>query len=417
MSAPESVAIVGGSLAGLTVAESLRRLGYTGSITMIGEEPHHPYDRPPLSKQVLSGKWEPEKTMLRGSEQIEALGLDLRLGVLATAVDRERRRVTLSDGEEVGYDVLVAATGLRPRWLPMFRDMAGVHVLRTLEDCLGLQADFTPDRRVLVIGAGFLGTEIAATLRDLGATVSLVDVVTEPLTLQLGPELGMLVAELHQSRGVDLRVGVGVAEAASTDGRVSQVTLTDGSRLEVDLVVLAIGTVPATEWLEGTGLDLTGGLVCDTMCRAAADVYAVGDVARWPQRETGALLRVESRANAVEQAQAAAHNILAGPDAQEEYRPVNFGWTDQYDAKIQIYGHRTPVSQFCLLEGDPADGRFAGAYLHEGRITGVVGWNAVRMLRSYQKLPYTDADPGLGLEPYQPRIRRDDDDQALAGRG
>lgn len=415
MSAPRSVAIVGASIAGLTTAESLRRLGYDGPISLIGDELHDPYDRPPLSKQILSGKWQPEKAALRRSAQLDRLELDFRRGVRATGVDLDRRRLTLSDGAVLDYETLVVATGLRPRRLPMFQGMTGVHVLRTMDDCLALQADLNPDRRVVVIGAGFLGTEIAATTRELGARVCLVDVVTEPLTLQLGPELGQLVADLHVRHGVDVRVGVGAADVRAADGRVSSIVLTDGTELDTDLVVLAIGTVPATEWLEGCGLDLTGGLVCDAACRAAADVYAVGDVARWPHDLVGGLLRVESRTNAVEQAQLVAHNIVAPADDAQSYRPVTFGWTDQYDVKIQIYGHRAPISEFCLLEGSPAEDKFIGAFRHDGMITAVVGWNNARGLRDYRDAVFTSADPDL--QPYHPDLHRDDEDEALAGLG
>lgn len=415
MNAPRSVVIVGGSLAGLTTAESLRRLGYDGPICLIGEELHDPYDRPPLSKQILSGKWQPAKAALRRPGQVEALQLDLRRGVAATDVDLDRHRVRLDDGEEVEYGALVVATGLRPRRLPAFDGMAGIHVLRTLDDCFALKAELGPERRVVVIGAGFLGTEIAATARQLGAQVSLVDVVPEPLTLQLGPELGRLVADLHTRRGVDVRVGVGAADVRATDGRVSQLVLSDGTCLDTDLVVLAIGTVPATGWLEGSGLDLTGGVLCDAGCRAAADVFAAGDVARWPHETVGGLLRVESRTNAVEQAQLVARNLLAPIDEAESYRPVTYGWTDQYDVKIQIYGHRTSVSEFVLLEGSPAEDKFVGAFRHNGTISGVVGWNSARAIRDYRELVFTAADPEL--RPFHPDLHRDDEDQALAGLG
>jgi 3-phenylpropionate/trans-cinnamate dioxygenase ferredoxin reductase component len=415
VNAPRSVAIVGGSIAGLTTAESLRRLGFDGRISLIGDELHDPYDRPPLSKQILCGKWQPEKAALRRPGQVDALELDFRHGVTATGVELDRHRVLLADGDSVEYDALVVATGLRPRRLPAFAGMAGVHVLRTLDDCLALQAELSSDRRVTVIGAGFLGTEIAATARQMGAQVSLVDVVSEPLTLQLGPELGQLVADLHAQHGVDVRVGVGASDVYAADGRVSRIVLSDGTHLGTDLVVLAIGTVPATEWLETSGLDLTGGLLCDAGCRAAADVFAVGDVARWPHATVGGLLRVESRTNAVEQAQLVARNILVPVDAAEAYRPVTFGWTDQYDVKIQIYGHRSPVSDFVMLEGSPAEDKFIGAFRHNGTITGVVGWNNPRALRDYRDRVFTKADPDL--EPYHPDLHRDNEDQALAGLG
>jgi len=410
-----SVVIVGGSLAGLTTAEMLRRLGFDGAIVIVGEEVHPPYDRPPLSKQVLSGQWQPEKANLRRPEQLTSLGLDFRHGVSATGVDLADGRLTLSDREQLRYDALVVATGLRPRRLPMFDGMAGVHVLRTLDDCVALKQDLAPGRRVVVIGAGFLGTEIASTVRKIGADVTLIDVVSEPLTLQLGPELGRLVADLHLRNGVQARLGVGVADARATNGRVSSIALSDGTRIETDLVVLAIGTVPATEFLDGSGLDLAGGLVCDATCRAAANVFAAGDVARWPYPPAGGMVRVESRTNAVEQAQVVARNILAREGESQEYSPITFGWTDQYDVKIQIYGHRAPASDFCLLEGSAEEDKFVGAFRHEGKITAVVGWNSPRALRNYRAVVHADADPSLA--PYQPERRGADENEALAGLG
>lgn len=415
MSVVRSVVIVGGSLAGLTTAEMLRRLGFDDSITIVSDEIHPPYDRPPLSKQVLSGLWPAEKAALRRPEQLSALGVDFRRGASAIGVDLDGCTVTLSDREQLSYDALVVATGLRPRRLPMFHGMAGVHVLRTLEDCAALRDDLAPGRRVLVIGAGFLGTEIASTARKLGSHVTLIDVMTEPLTLQLGPELGRLVAELHRRNGVQARLGVGVADAQAADGRVSSVALTDGTQLETDVVVLAIGTVPATEFLATSGLDLTGGLVCDATCRAAANVFAAGDVARWPYPPAGGLVRVESRTNAVEQAQVVARNVLARDGESEAYSPITFGWTDQYDAKIQIYGHRVPTSDFCLLEGSPAQDKFVGAFCHQGKITAVVGWNSPRALRNYRAVVHTDADPLLA--PYRPELCREDENEAFAGLG
>lgn len=390
MTAPRHVAIVGASVAGLTAAESLRkREGFDGRITLIGDEPHLPYDRPPLSKQVLSGKWEPERAALRRAADIEALQLDLLMGHKAVALRPSQRTVELAAGAAVDCDAVVIATGIVPRQLPFLRDVAGVHLLRTLDDCLALRADLLAAQRVIVVGAGFLGTETAATARGFGCDVVLVDIVSEPLTLQLGPEMGRLVAELHRANGVDLRTGVGVDRPIVQDGRIRGLVLADGAEVAADVVVVAVGSTPATGWLQGAGLDLSNGVICDPNCQAAPSVYAAGDVACWPHRHVGGLVRVEQRTNAAEQAQAVAHNLLAGEGQQQPYAPINFAWTDQYDVKIQMYGHRGPDSTFCLLEGSPEENKFVGAYRAAGRIEAVLAWNSPRALLRYRELAFT----------------------------
>jgi 3-phenylpropionate/trans-cinnamate dioxygenase ferredoxin reductase component len=385
MSGPRRIAIVGASVGGLTTAESLRRDGFDGVITLIGDEVHLPYDRPPLSKQVLSGKWAPDRASLRRETQIAALELDLRTGTKATRLRPGQRRVELDDGRSVECDAIVIATGLRPRRLPMFRGLDGVHVVRTIDDALALRAAVLAAERVVVVGAGFLGTEIAATVREMGPAVTLVDLVPEPVTLQLGQQLGRLVARLHADHGVGLRMNAAVAEPIVDKGRVRGLVLTDGSRVPADLVVTAIGSAPATDWLRGAGLDLTDGIVCDATCRAAPGVFAVGDVASWPHRHVGGRIRVEQRTNAAEQAQAVARNLLAGSGARP-YAPVNFAWTDQYTVKIQMYGHRTAGARFTLIEGTPGEDRFVGAYVTGERVTAVVGWNSPKSLVRHREL-------------------------------
>lgn len=385
MSGPRRIAIVGASVGGLTTAESLRRLGFDGVITLIGDEVHLPYDRPPLSKQVLSGKWTPDRASLRRETEIAALELDLRIATKATRLRPGLRQLELDDGSAVECAAIVIATGLRPRRLPALHGLGGVHVVRTIDDTLALRGAVLEAGRVVVVGAGFLGTEIAATIRQMGPAVTLVDLVPEPVTLQLGQEMGRLVAGLHRDHGVDLRMNAGVAEPIGDKGRIRGVVLTDGSRVPADLVVTAIGAVPATDWLRGAGLDLTDGLVCDAMCRAAPGVYAVGDVARWTHGHVGGQIRVEQRTNAAEQAQAVARNLLAGSGARP-YAPLNFAWTDQYTVKIQIYGHRTAGATFSLIEGSPGEDRFVGAYRDGERVTAVVGWNSPKSLARHREL-------------------------------
>jgi NADPH-dependent 2,4-dienoyl-CoA reductase/sulfur reductase-like enzyme len=390
MSGLRRIAIVGASVGGLTTAESLRRHGFDGVISLIGDEVHLPYDRPPLSKQVLSGKWTPDRASLRRAADIAALELDLRTGTKATGLRPGLRQVELDDGKAVECDAAVIATGLRPRRLTMLHGLAGVHVVRTIDDSLALRAAVLEAERVIVVGAGFLGTEIAATIREAGPRVTVVDLVPEPVTRQLGQEMGRMVAQLHRDHGVEVRMGVGVAEPIADNNRIRGLVLTDGARLLADVVVTAIGSVPATQWLHGAGLDLTDGLVCDAMCRAAPGVYAVGDVARWPHANVGGHIRIEQRTNAAEQAQAVARNLLAGSGARP-YAPLNFSWTDQYDVKIQVYGHRRADATFTLIEGSRREGRFVGAYTDGGRVTAVVGWNSPKSLLRHRELVQADA--------------------------
>jgi NADPH-dependent 2,4-dienoyl-CoA reductase/sulfur reductase-like enzyme len=380
----DRIVVVGASTAGLTAADTLRREGFTGTLTLVGEEPHLPYDRPPLSKQVLAGAWPPDRTALRRDADLQRLGLDLRLGCRAAGLDTAARTVTLAGGERLGYDGLVIATGLRPRRLPFGHQLAGVHVLRTLDDALALRAELLAGPRLVVIGAGFLGSEIAATARGLGLEVALVDVEATPLAAQVGGRIGALVADLHRDRGVRLHLGRRVSELAGEHGRVTAVVLDDGTRLPAEAVVVAIGSVPATEWLAGSGLPLGDGVICDETCRAAPRVYAAGDVARWPNPMGPA--RLEQRTNATQQAIAAARNLLAGPDGATPYTPTPFGWTDQYDTKIQLHGRAPAGAEVDVVDGDPGSGRFVARYRVDGRVVGVLGWNSPRALLQFRGL-------------------------------
>ncbi|WP_327159124.1 NAD(P)/FAD-dependent oxidoreductase [Streptomyces tubercidicus] len=380
----DRIVLVGASAAGLTAADALRRDGFTGSLTMVGEELWAPYDRPPLSKQVLAGTWEPERTVLRQEADLGRLKLDLRLGCRATGLDPAARTVTLADGDRLPYDGLLLATGLRPRRLPFGHDLAGVHVLRTLDDALTLRAQWGSGPRVVVIGAGFLGSEIAATARGLGLDVALVDPEPAPLARQVGTWVGGLVADLHRDHGVRLHMGRGVTELTGACGRVTAVVLDDGTRLPADVVVVAIGSVPAVDWLADSGLSLGDGVRCDSHCRAAPGVYAAGDVANWPDPATGGRVRLEQRMNATDQARAAARNLLADPGGSEPYAPIPFGWTDQYDAKIQFHGRFPADAQVECVDGDPRSRAFVALYRLRGRVVGALGWNSARALRAYR---------------------------------
>ena len=376
------VVIVGASAAGLTAAEALRRRGYDGKLTLIGDEPHPPYDRPPLSKQILAGTWEPEEIVLRSSEALSELGADLLLGHTAIGLDTAARQVLLDGGGSVGYDALVIATGVTPRQLPG-ANLAGVHLLRTLDDALTLRAHLLARPKVAVIGAGFLGAEVAAVAREMGLEVTLVDPLPVPMHRQFGARIGALIAALHRDHGVSLRLGTGVSRFRQAAGRVAAVELTDGSVIDAGLVVVAVGAAPATGWLAGSGLSLADGVVCNSRCQASSRIYAAGDVASWYNPHFGARMRLEHRMNATEQGIAVAGSLL-GDDLA--FAPVPYFWTDQYDTKIQAYGIFPPDAEFQIISGDPGERRFTAAYGRGGTVTGVLGWNSPREVRRLRQL-------------------------------
>lgn len=382
----ESVTIVGASLAGLRAAETFRRSGFEGTITMIGDEQHQPYDRPPLSKQVLAGEWEPDRTALTTPEKLDDLELDLRFGVRAIAFDLSHRRLTLDDGRDLTVDGLLIATGARCRTLPGTDQLGGVHVLRGLDDCLALRADFeSSPSRVVVIGAGFIGAEVAATARTRGLDVTLVEQETTPLARALGEQIGQVCADLHRDHGVDLRTGVGVA-SIDGDGHVTGVTLADGTRVDADVVVVGIGVVPNTEWLEGSGLSIDDGIVCDETCLAAPRVVAAGDVARWPNPRFGETMRVEHWDNAADQGAHAARRLLVGEGEGEPFAPVPWFWSNQYDRKIQLAGRVHADDRIEIVAGSVEDRRFAALYERDGRLVGVLGFNRPRHVMQYRNL-------------------------------
>ena len=385
--ARQSIHIVGASLAGIRAAEALRRREFSGSIVLIGDEPHLPYDRPPLSKQVLAGKWDTDRIQLTKPEKLEELNLDLRLGVRATGFDLHGRTLSTSAGDEV-VDGLLIATGARCRTLPGTEAMGGVHVLRDLDQTLALRAELDAGpKRVVVVGAGFIGAEVAATCRERELDVTMIEALPTPLGRVLGEQMGEVCAEVHRQHGVDLRTGVGVDRIeAGDDGRVTKVVLSDGAEIDADVVVVGIGVIPNTEWLEGSGLTVDNGVVCDATMLAAPGVTAAGDIARWPNHRFDEVMRVEHWDNAIEQGVHAAERLLTDDADAQPFTPVPWFWSDQYDRKIQLAGRVRPDDDVEIVTGTLDEHRFAALYGREGKLVGVLGFNRPRHVMQYKTM-------------------------------
>lgn len=371
--------IVGASLAGVRAAEALRRGGYDGELVVIGAETHPPYDRPPLSKRVLDGTADSDEAVRAAVELpvADALAVGWRLGNAATALDIERRRITLVDGDQVAFARAILATGAHPRILPGFRDREGVHIIRTLDDGLALRRALADDPRVVIIGAGFIGLEVAASCRSRGLDVTVLEPQTVPLEHALGPELGEAVARMHRRAGVTLRLGVTV-RAPVGDGRVTGVVIDDGEVVEADVVVMGVGVAPTTGWLEGSGVDLDRGVMCDSRLRVLAGgrpvpgLVAAGDVARWSDARSEMTVRIEHWTNAVEQGAVAARALL-DPDGSPPFDAVPYVWSDQLGTKLQLVGLPARGDEIQVLEGTPGEGKWLAAYGRRGRLVAVLG--------------------------------------------
>lgn len=361
--------IVGGGLAAARTAEQLRRSEYSGPITIVSDEVHLPYDRPPLSKEVL--RKEVDDTALKPRQWYDDNDITLRLGSAARSLDTAAQTLTLEDGTTLGYDELVIATGLVPRRIPTIPDLDGIRVLRTFDESLALREHASAAQRAVIIGAGFIGCEVAASLRSLGVDVVLVEPQPTPLAAVLGQQIGELVARLHRAEGVDVRLGVGVAEVRG-DRHVEAVVLTDGTELAADVVVIGIGSRPATDWLEGSGVAIDSvdrGVLCDEAGRTSApNVWALGDVASW-RDATGHQGRVEHWSNVADQARVVVPAMLG-----KEVPPVvvvPYFWSDQYDVKIQCLGEPEADDIVHIMEDDGR--KFLAYYERDGALVGVVG--------------------------------------------
>ncbi len=368
MSKASGIVIVGGGQAAARTAEQLRKSGYQGPVAIVSAEKHLPYDRPPLSKDVLhdTGKGLHD-VLLRPAEFYDDNDIALVLGTAAQSLDTAARTVTLTDDRVLDYDELVIATGLEPKRIPSL-DLAGVRVLRSFDEALALREHATSARRAVIVGAGFIGCEVAASLRTLGVEVALVEPQPTPLAAVLGERIGELVARVHRAEGVDVRTGVGVA-AVRGDTEVSAVELTDGTVLDADLVVVGIGSRPATDWLVGSGVALDNGVLCDEVGRTSEPhVWALGDVASWRDAR-GHQIRVEHWSNVADQARVMVPSMLG--QEPPEVVAVPYFWSDQYDVKIQCLGEPSPDDIVHVTEDDGR--KFLAYYERDGVLVAVVG--------------------------------------------
>lgn len=392
----DRIVIVGASLAGLRAAEALRDEGFEGHLTIIGDEPHEPYDRPPLSKQVQKGWVKADHTKLPRLREINA---EWRLGVAATGLDRAKQVVRLADGNEIAGDALLIATGVRSRpWPnPAEAKLEGVITLRTCDDAARLQAALAAKpRRVLIIGAGFIGSELASVCRELSLEVTVAERAKAPLAGALGNVIGSIAAEMHREAGVDLRTGVGVSELeGDASGHVRRAKLSDGTSLDVDVVLASLGSIRNVEWLEGSGLAAGfWGVACDAGCRAfdihglvTNRIFVAGDIARSPHvLYEYEFLSTEFWGNAVSGAQIAAHNMVCAETERRPYLPIPSNWSAQFGINIKTVGVPSFGDEIVFTQGSVKDRRFAAAYGRRGRIVGAVTFNHGKWLQYYEEL-------------------------------
>lgn len=384
MPVPGRLLVVGASLAANRLLRTLRRKGFDGQVTLVGAEPHLPYDRPPLSKQFLAGSLEAGDVALGPDDLYD--GVDLRLGVAATRLLRAEGRVELADGTTLAADHVVIATGATPRRLPDQPQLEGLFLLRTLDDATALRAALVTARRLVVVGAGFIGSEVASTARARGVEVTVLEADSAPVVRGVGPVVGGALARLHRRAGVDLRVRTSVAGIVGRDGRVVGVRLADGAVVDADVVVVGVGVVPASGWLEGSGLVLDDGVVTDDRCRVeggGGHVWAVGDVARWPSARYGRRLRVEHWTGAMDHAMTVTANLLGGDQVHD---PCPYVWSDQFGHKVQALGHVAGDDEVVTLSGDLDSDTWVVGYLRDGGLAGVVGIDQPRAVMRHRRL-------------------------------
>lgn len=394
-----SIIVVGASLAGWRAVETLRSEGFDGDITLVGEELHLPYDRPPLSKQVLAGTWPPEKAVLADRKRSSELRVHEVLGHRAVRLDAAARQVEIDDGTVLSGDGIVLATGASPRRFPDTDHLGpsdGLFTLRTLNDSLALRTALTTrsSARVIVIGAGFIGAEVASTCAGMGCHVTVLEALDIPLANVLGPEIGAHCGALHGQNGVDLRTGVGVSDISptppgSSSGSASlTVTLADGESIEADVVVVGIGVVPSVDWLADSGLTIENGVVCDDRLFAAEGIVAAGDVARWMWQHDGLSeqIRIEHWQVAGEAGVAAARSLLAGRADAASFTPIPYFWSDQFGIRFQVLGNPGGNDEVAIVGGSLEDGKFVALFGRAGRLRAVMAIGMPRQLMGYRLL-------------------------------
>jgi NADPH-dependent 2,4-dienoyl-CoA reductase/sulfur reductase-like enzyme len=385
MSAIRRIVVVGASLAGLRAVEFIRRANYRGPLVLIGDEQHLPYDRPPLSKELLRREWEPERLALR-RRSYDDLDVELVLGRRAMSLDVEAREVLLEGGGAVSFDGLVIATGGRARTLPNQPPLGGIYTLRTLEDSLAIRRALRDEPRVAVIGAGFIGAEVAASVRQLGLEVTMIEALQTPLALSLGPRLGRLLQEAHERRGVRVHCGREVQRFEGAH-RIEGLVLDDGTRIECDVVVVGIGMAPSVSWLDGSGLDLEDGVRCDeTLATNIPGIVAAGDVANWYNPLFEERMRVEHWTNAVEQARHAVATLLSAPGDAGPFESAPMFWSDQFDIKIQGAGRPRPTDELIVTGGSAPSEGLVALYGRAGRLVGAIAFNRPPKLIELRRL-------------------------------
>ncbi|MCU1657145.1 MAG: pyridine nucleotide-disulfide oxidoreductase [Pseudonocardiales bacterium] len=383
---PRRLVIVGASLAGLRAAESARRNGYRGEVVIVGKERHLPYDRPPLSKEFLTDGQPP--VFLHSTDALAGeLGLRLRLGTAAIALDPDARRLSLDDDTTLTYDRLIVATGAAARRPSGLTDLAGIVTLRTLDDAVLLRSLLVAEARVVIVGAGLIGSELASSAGQLGAHVTLIDGAPVPLVRAVGVDVGRRLSALHAQRGIELICDVQIV-AIEGHTRASAVVLSDGLRLPADVVLLSIGAEPVTSWLAGSGVAVNptdGAIVCDEMLRTSVPaVYAAGDVAEWSNRIVGGQTRQENWSNANEQGAVAGRNaVTAGSPVA--YEAVSYFWSDWYGQRIQFVG-TADSDDVEFHELSSGHGGFVALYHQEGRLVGAAACNGQRLIMKYRRL-------------------------------
>jgi 3-phenylpropionate/trans-cinnamate dioxygenase ferredoxin reductase subunit len=406
MAANEAMVIAGAGLAGAKAAETLRTEGFDGPVVLIGDESERPYERPPLSKDYLAGKADRASIYVHPQDWYREHHVELRLGAAVTGIDRDRHEVTLADGSRVGYGKLLLATGSSPRRLPVpGAGLPGVHYLRTVGDSDRIRQAFQSAGRVVVIGAGWIGLEAAAAARAAGAEVAIAEMAELPLLRVLGREVAEVFAGLHRANGVDLRMGVGVAEITGTGERAGGVRLSDGSHLPADVVVVGVGITPNTQLAEAAGLEVGNGIATDASLRTSdPDIYAAGDVACAYHPLLKSSIRVEHWANARNQPQTAARAMLGQPAV---YDRLPYFYTDQFDLGMEYSGYVTPGGyDEVVFRGDRERREFVAFWLGQGRVLAGMNVNVWDVNDTVQSLIRSGApvdsarlaDPAVPLE-------------------